>query len=123
MDQDGSKEIEYEEFIHAFRLAKAMRPESDEQDTVDAWAALGGNVRARVHGAWGWTSKIHTVDACAVAITMDGASPPRPPPLTEPSTFRCVQIDTTGKILVKVLLGVFNVGSEGGGGGSDEQYK
>ena len=65
MDQDGSKEIEYEEFIHAFRLAKAMRPESDEQDTVDAWAALGGNVRARVHGAWGWTSKTHTVVACA----------------------------------------------------------
>ena len=80
VDQDGSKEIEYEEFIHAFRLAKAMRPESDEQDTVDAWAALGGNVRARVHGAWGWTSKIHTVDACAALQSPWMGHPPPAPP-------------------------------------------
>ena len=45
VDQDGSKEIEYEEFIYAFRISKSMQLHPDEQDTVDAWAALGGNVR------------------------------------------------------------------------------
>jgi len=47
VDQDGSKEIEYEEFIYAFRISKSMLLHPDEQDTVDAWLALGGNVSRR----------------------------------------------------------------------------
>ena len=50
VDQDGSKEIEYEEFIYAFRISKSMQLHPDEQDTVDAWAALGGNVRHVMRG-------------------------------------------------------------------------
>jgi len=43
VDQDGSKEIEYPEFLHAIRINKSMSEKlSTEQDTIDAWTALGG---------------------------------------------------------------------------------
>ncbi len=45
VDQDGSKEIEFGEFVHAIQINKAMAAKnSTEQDTLDAWTALGGNV-------------------------------------------------------------------------------
>lgn len=45
MDQDGSKEIEFSEFVHAIQINKAMSEKNNnEQDTLDAFVALGGNV-------------------------------------------------------------------------------
>lgn len=45
IDEDGSKQIEYNEFLHAIRLNKALsKKQTAEQDTIDAFAALGGNV-------------------------------------------------------------------------------
>ena len=46
VDQDGSKEIEFKEFVYAIQLNKALSEKaSSEQDTLDAFVALGGNVR------------------------------------------------------------------------------
>lgn len=45
VDEDGSKEIEFQEFIHAIQINKAMSEKmGNEQDTLDAFVALGGNV-------------------------------------------------------------------------------
>ena len=45
IDTDGSKQIEYKEFEHAIRLNKSLaKKQTMEQDTIDAFAALGGNV-------------------------------------------------------------------------------
>jgi hypothetical protein len=45
VDEDGSKEIEFQEFIHAIQINKAMSEKnSNETETVDAFVALGGNV-------------------------------------------------------------------------------
>ena len=53
VDQDGSKEIEFAEFIHAIQINKAMSEQnSTEQDTLDAWSAVGGNV-SHAHGGGG----------------------------------------------------------------------
>lgn len=47
VDEDGSKEIEFQEFVHAIQINKAMSEKTgDEQETLDAWMALGGNVSA-----------------------------------------------------------------------------
>uniref|UniRef100_A0A7S0RM74 EF-hand domain-containing protein n=1 Tax=Chlamydomonas leiostraca TaxID=1034604 RepID=A0A7S0RM74_9CHLO len=44
VDEDGSKEIEFQEFIHAIQINKAMSEKnSNEQETIDAFVALGGN--------------------------------------------------------------------------------
>lgn len=45
VDEDGSKEIEFQEFVHAIQINKAMSEKSsNEQETLDAFVALGGNV-------------------------------------------------------------------------------
>ena len=45
IDTDGSKQIEYKGFEHAIRLNKSLaKKQTTEQDTIDAFAALGGNV-------------------------------------------------------------------------------
>ncbi len=45
VDEDGSKEIDFREFLHAIELNKASNSRaSDEQDTLDAFVACGGNV-------------------------------------------------------------------------------
>jgi calmodulin len=47
VDEDGSKEIEFQEFVHAIQINKAMSERgSSDQETLDAFVALGGNVRA-----------------------------------------------------------------------------
>lgn len=44
VDKDGSKEIEFSEFLQAIQMNKAMSARSeDEADTLDAFVALGGN--------------------------------------------------------------------------------
>eukprot|EP00195_Chlamydomonas_chlamydogama_P001697 CAMPEP_0202919866 /NCGR_PEP_ID=MMETSP1392-20130828/76554_1 /ASSEMBLY_ACC=CAM_ASM_000868 /TAXON_ID=225041 /ORGANISM="Chlamydomonas chlamydogama, Strain SAG 11-48b" /LENGTH=148 /DNA_ID=CAMNT_0049613327 /DNA_START=173 /DNA_END=619 /DNA_ORIENTATION=+ len=44
VDEDGSKEIEFPEFVKAIQINKAMSEKSAvEQDTIDAFVALGGN--------------------------------------------------------------------------------
>ncbi|KAL6749536.1 dynein 18 kDa light chain, flagellar outer arm [Haematococcus lacustris] len=50
VDQDGSREIDFKEFIHAIQIKKAMsaRPGSD-QETIDAFVALGGNADMSGH--------------------------------------------------------------------------
>lgn len=59
VDQDGSKEIEFAEFIHAIQINKAMSEKnSTEQDTLDAWSAVGGNVSHMHRGVEGCMLKI-----------------------------------------------------------------
>lgn len=42
-------EIEFQEFVHAIQINKAMSEKTtNEQETIDAFVALGGNVS---HGA------------------------------------------------------------------------
>ncbi len=49
VDEDGSKEIEFQEFVHAIQINKALSEKtSNEQETLDAFVALGGNVCAPV---------------------------------------------------------------------------
>lgn len=44
VDEDGSKEIEFVEFVRAIQINKAMSEKSSaEADTIDAFVALGGN--------------------------------------------------------------------------------
>jgi Ca2+-binding EF-hand superfamily protein len=44
VDEDGSKEIDFSEFIMTIRMNKALSMStSSEQDTIDAFVALGGN--------------------------------------------------------------------------------
>lgn len=48
MDEDNSGEIEFSEFCKVIEKHKAASAaNSDEQDTIDAFVALGGNVRGR----------------------------------------------------------------------------
>lgn len=50
VDEDGSKEIEFSDFVHVIQLNKSITEKnSDEQDTLDAFVALGGNVSLDVH--------------------------------------------------------------------------
>lgn len=43
VDEDGSQEIEFQEFVHAIQINKAMSEKnSSEQETLDAFVALGG---------------------------------------------------------------------------------
>lgn len=45
VDEDGSNEIDFQEFVHAIQINKAMSEKtSDESETLDAFIALGGNV-------------------------------------------------------------------------------
>lgn len=45
-DEDDSGEIEFPEFLKVIRKQKeAMGNENDESDTIDAFVALGGQVR------------------------------------------------------------------------------
>lgn len=45
VDEDGSNEIEFPEFVHAIQINKAMSEKTnDETETLDAFVALGGNV-------------------------------------------------------------------------------
>lgn len=45
VDEDGSKEIEFQEFVHAIQINKALSEKTtNEQETLDAFVALGGNV-------------------------------------------------------------------------------
>lgn len=51
MDEDGSKEIEFSDFVHVIQLNKSITEKnSDEQDTLDAFVALGGNVSPVIYG-------------------------------------------------------------------------
>lgn len=75
VDEDGSKEIEFQEFIHAIQINKAMSAKSsDESDTVDAFVALGGNVGALFGcvGTVGWSAHCHpaaaTADQCCAMM-------------------------------------------------------
>lgn len=44
VDEDGSKEIDFQEFVHAIQINKAMSEKnSDESETLDAFISLGGN--------------------------------------------------------------------------------
>lgn len=44
VDKDGSKEIEFAEFVQAIQINKSMSKRSDDEaDTLDAFVALGGN--------------------------------------------------------------------------------
>ena len=46
VDTDDSGEIEFSEFLHVMeRQKEAAAAANDETDTVDAFVALGGNVR------------------------------------------------------------------------------
>ncbi len=50
VDQDGSKEIEFSEFVRAIQINKSLSAKSSsEHDTIDAFVALGGNVSS---GKW-----------------------------------------------------------------------
>lgn len=50
VDEDGSKEIEFAEFVKVIQINKAMSEKcADEQETLDAFVALGGNVREGAH--------------------------------------------------------------------------
>ncbi|CEM00543.1 unnamed protein product [Vitrella brassicaformis CCMP3155] len=43
IDEDGTGQIEFEEFLKAFEKQRSTTSNvEDEQDTVDAWVALGG---------------------------------------------------------------------------------
>jgi calmodulin len=45
VDEDGSGEIEFQEFVHAIQINKSMSERSNnEMETLDAFVALGGNV-------------------------------------------------------------------------------
>lgn len=49
VDEDGSKEIEFSEFVHVIQLNKSITEKnSDEQDALDAFVALGGNVSTHI---------------------------------------------------------------------------
>lgn len=43
VDDDGSGEIEFTEFLKVIELNKEAAGDSDENDTVDAFVAMGGN--------------------------------------------------------------------------------
>uniref|UniRef100_A0A7S0UV11 EF-hand domain-containing protein n=1 Tax=Polytomella parva TaxID=51329 RepID=A0A7S0UV11_9CHLO len=44
VDEDGSKEIEFPEFVKVIQINKSISEKNtDEQDTLDAFVALGGN--------------------------------------------------------------------------------
>eukprot|EP00386_Alphamonas_edax_P000848 GDKI01002607.1.p1 GENE.GDKI01002607.1~~GDKI01002607.1.p1 ORF type:complete len:149 (-),score=43.87 GDKI01002607.1:41-487(-) len=45
IDEDGTGQIEFAEFLRAFEKQRTQAAEvQDEQDTLDAWVALGGGV-------------------------------------------------------------------------------
>lgn len=45
VDQDGSRCIEFKEFVRVIQINKQMSAkDADEADTLDAFVALGGNV-------------------------------------------------------------------------------
>lgn len=45
VDEDGSKCIEFTEFMHVIQINKALSEKnSDEQELIDAFCALGGNI-------------------------------------------------------------------------------
>eukprot|EP00919_Chromeraceae_sp_WS-2016_P037790 GHVR01090244.1.p1 GENE.GHVR01090244.1~~GHVR01090244.1.p1 ORF type:complete len:149 (-),score=28.91 GHVR01090244.1:110-556(-) len=44
IDEDGTGQIEFPEFLRAFEKQKSTESEYDDpQDTIDAWTVLGGN--------------------------------------------------------------------------------
>jgi hypothetical protein len=46
VDEDGSKEIDFGEFMHAIMMNKTMTATAvNEEEVLDAFCALGGNVR------------------------------------------------------------------------------
>jgi len=46
-DEDNSGEVDFEEFCSMIERHKASQPQSNEQDMVDAFLALGGGVSDR----------------------------------------------------------------------------
>ena len=72
MDEDNSGEIEFSEFCRVIEKHKeASASNSDEQDTLDAFVALGGNV-SRPHAGLFQLSKLclsFSLPMCRPAMT------------------------------------------------------